>query len=178
MMAFSWSTGSGRNVNDWYPGDQYVDVIGVDAYNEGSLKSPQKWNSLEQQMGQPNPGESLAQNYPGGACGYAADHNKKIIIAEWGTVRAITAPAQSWCTSLGIAVSKPAWIKHSMDWMAGEPTILGHTYFNTDGREYTGTGNDKTDNGGGESWELSHDGTQSYVAFGQACNKYRTGGLT
>lgn len=178
MMAFSWASSSSRNPLDWYPGDSFVDVIGIDAYNEGSLKSPQKWNSLEQQMGQPNPGETLAQNFAGGACAWATSHNKKIIICEWGTVRAITAPAQSWCTTLGIAVSKAAWISHSLDWMAQEPSILGHTYFNSDGREYTGTGNDKTDNGGGESWEFSHDGTVSYAAFGKACNKYRTGGLT
>jgi len=64
---------------DYYPGNAYVDIVGISLYDEGSrlppVGSPARWRALESEpMG-------LHEVYA-----FAAEHRKPLSIPEWGTV--------------------------------------------------------------------------------------------
>lgn len=46
MMSWTFDVRSGRDPNDWYPGDRFVDIIGSDGYNWFPLKSGAPWESF------------------------------------------------------------------------------------------------------------------------------------
>ena len=80
---FDWTVNAGYEdlpMADYYPGDAVVDVIGIDAYDEASIKlppvgSPSRWPVLAS--------EPLGL-YEVGA--FARAHHKPMSIPEWGTL--------------------------------------------------------------------------------------------
>ena len=65
---------------DFYPGNAYVDIIGIDFYDQTGVSIPA--------VGQPGRFQALA-NEPLGLYAveaFAAAHNKPLSIPEWGTV--------------------------------------------------------------------------------------------
>ncbi|MDA8300393.1 MAG: glycosyl hydrolase, partial [Actinomycetota bacterium] len=64
-------------LQDWYPGDRYVDIIGIDAYDSGiyqtGLTAEQRWQQLY------NEPDGLAA-----IAAFAEQHAKPLSIPEWG----------------------------------------------------------------------------------------------
>ena len=71
MMNWTFDQRSGRDPNAYYPGDGYVDIIGVDGYNTYPGKAGTSWESF-QQIFQP-------------ANDFAFNHNKPWMAVETGT---------------------------------------------------------------------------------------------
>jgi hypothetical protein len=65
---------------DFYPGNAYVDIIGIDAYDETGVSSPA--------VGQPGRFQALASEPDGlyAVEAFAAAHGKPLSIPEWGTI--------------------------------------------------------------------------------------------
>jgi beta-mannanase len=80
---FDWNVNANYRdipLADFYPGDAYVDIIGVDAYDDTGVSIPA--------VGQPGRFQALA-NEPEGLYAveaFAASHGKPLSIPEWGTV--------------------------------------------------------------------------------------------
>lgn len=170
MTAVAWVTGNKYQYPDYLVDLSKVDAIGIDVYNDGSLRNPQRWDTLGLKLGRPDPTESLSPigggySYTSGALGYAADNDLPLIVTEWGSIadhQPVTVPA--WCTNAGVAATRPAWIEYTMGWMHDQPEIIACTYSNFFGRTWAGDSS--------ESWELYHDNPASFQAFGQAAHEY------
>jgi hypothetical protein len=81
---FDWNVNAGyRNIplDDYYPGDSVVDVIGVDVYDSGMPGHPRdpavRWTRLDHEPG------GLAQ-----VVAFARRHGKPLSVPEWGVVNA------------------------------------------------------------------------------------------
>lgn len=167
MTATAWVTANNFIYSDYLVDLTKVDAIAFDVYNDGSLRNPQRWDTLGLKLGRPDPTESLSPiggsyTYTGGGLGFAADNTLPVIITEWGSIADHNPATPQWCTNAGIPATRPAWIKHTIEWMFDQPEIMAALYFNTFGRTWAG---DST-----ESWELFHDAPLSYSAFGVASN--------
>ena len=173
MMAYSWCLSSGRDPLDWWPGDGYVDVAGVDTYNEGSLNATQRWDSWGLDLGLPAAGESLSPKGGGyrygGFAPWAEGKSLPWMVCEWGTIQNHNAPTPAWCTAAGIPATKAAWLEHGIDWLttgAGFGHYQGMTLFNSLGRTRSG-----------ESWPLANGAPATYEAWGRAVRKHQRGDL-
>ena len=66
-------------LSSWYPGDDVVNIIGIDAYDSGisnaSLTPTQRWNQL---VNEPDGLNAVAE--------FAAAHGKPMSIPEWGLI--------------------------------------------------------------------------------------------
>jgi Glycosyl hydrolase family 26 len=66
-------------LDEWYPGDSVVDIIGIDAYDSGvygpALSPQQRWDKLY------NEPDGLAA-----VASFAEQHGKPLSIPEWGLV--------------------------------------------------------------------------------------------
>lgn len=94
---------AGEQLADWYPGDDVVDVIGVDGYNWGTSIPDGKWTSPKDLFG-----ESLDQIRE-----VAVD--KPILVTEVGSAEQ--------------GGSKPDWIKDLVDYLGGAPNVSGFVWF-------------------------------------------------
>ncbi len=80
---FDWTINEGyRNIPlaDYYPGDSYVDIVGISFYDQSGnplppVGSPGRWQTLT--------GEPMGLNE---VYAFAAQHHKPLGIPEWGTV--------------------------------------------------------------------------------------------
>lgn len=90
-------------LSDWYPGHEYVDVLGVDGYNWGSCLSSTSWVSPEQLFG-----ATLDE-----LRSIAAD--KPILIAEVG------------CAESG--GSKAGWIATFVEFLRRQSDVVGFVWF-------------------------------------------------
>lgn len=165
MTATAWVTANNFLYSDYLVDLSKVDAIAFDVYNDGSLKQPQRWDTLGLKLGRPDPTESLSPiggsyTYTGGGLGFAADNALPVIITEWGSIADHSPATPAWCTNAGIAATRPAWIQYTIQWMHDQPEIMAASYFNTLGRTWAGNSS--------ESWELFHDNPLSYNAFGVA----------
>ena len=82
-LLFDWDVNANyRNIPlaDFYPGDSYVDIIGIDAYDDSGISLPRVVNSTRWATlaGEPEGLNALAA--------FAAEHGKPLSIPEWGTV--------------------------------------------------------------------------------------------
>lgn len=171
MTAVAWVIGNKFQYPDYLVDLSKVDALGIDVYNDGSLRSPQRWDTLGLKLGRPDPTESLSPigggfSYTGGSLGYAADNDLPVIITEWGSIADHNPTTPQWCTNAGIAATRPAWITYTIEWMKNQPEILAASYSNFFGRTWAGDSS--------ESWELYHDNPASYQAFGSASQEYAT----
>jgi len=200
MMSYTWkqsflTANPSYTPDSWYPGDSYVDVIGIDDYNEGSLhNSPgdgtyQRWDSPGYGWGDPNFNESLGPNgggyYSPKLLPWIAARGKDYAICEFGTIRNLSsAMGRSksdpntgpytlnwWTSTYGGSNSKADWIKDYTKYhMVTAPALFGTNcialmYFDCNGRKWAG---DNT-----ESWELFHTpGDVDYTAWGDMLSMY------
>jgi hypothetical protein len=104
MMAWTFDPRSGKPINDYYPGDAYVDFIGSDGYNWYPMKSGAKWDSF-QVVYQPT------QNF-------AVAHGKPWIAVEWG---AQEDPA--------VQGRKGQWLVDALATTASWPALKALVYF-------------------------------------------------
>jgi hypothetical protein len=73
---FDWCVNAGTRdipLSSFYPGDRYVDIIGVDAYDAGVPAGPNRWSRLY------GAGDGL-----GAVRAFAIAHHKPLSIPEWG----------------------------------------------------------------------------------------------
>jgi hypothetical protein len=113
--AFVWSPnlwdGPGNLSPDtWYPGDAYVDWLGVDAYPQSAV-------------------QSFILTGPGGlndTAAFAAQHKKPLMVAEWAPALPQPDTAAAMNLILDFAADNPTTVK-----------ALVYFDFNTDGKDYT-----------------------------------------
>jgi len=200
MMSFTWkqsflTANPSFTPDSWYPGDSYVDVVGIDDYNEGSLHNNpgdgtyQRWDSPGFGWGDPNTNESLGPNgggyYSPILLNWLSQHSKNYAICELGTIRNLasamgrnkTDPSSGpytldwWTTPFGGSNTKADWIAdyakyHAITVPANFGTrCVAMMYFDTAGRTWKG---DNT-----ESWQLNHTpGDVDYTAWGNVLTTY------
>jgi beta-mannanase len=114
--AFVWSPTSlgpnppeagGRELltSDWYPGDAFVDWVGLSHYARGvpfgeAASRPQGLDDFYRD--------------------FAAGRSKPMIFSEWGV----------WDRGTGGTGDDPAWLRASMRWMLDHPLVKAQVYFN------------------------------------------------
>lgn len=107
MMSWSWNTGAGRDPNSWWPGDGVVDSVGLDGYNDGSLKGT-RWDSPGRPYGMAAPGDSKGGTYvDGGAIAWIKAKHVAWGIAEFGTLENDNNVAAGWTAT----PTKAAWLE-------------------------------------------------------------------
>lgn len=168
-MAYCWqnsgAVSAGRPFTNWYPGDGIMDWVFADAYNEGSLAATQRADAPGLGVGYPVAGESKAPvgggYFKGGFVPWAQGAQASGAIkgwglAEWGSIRTLTAPAG--------AMTRAQWLTAGADEYAGWGCGL-LTLFDCAGRTWAGPT--------GESWQLKNDTTGAdFAAWGAIAAKY------
>jgi hypothetical protein len=114
-VAFAWvvtTTTFGRAgaTDSFYPGDDVVDWIGVDAFNWFGCSDGQTtgWRSLQQVVA------------PFAA--WSKSHDKPLVLAEWGSVEDPANPGR-----------KAAWIRDAMSMAKAWPQLRGMSYLDAHG---------------------------------------------
>jgi hypothetical protein len=106
MVMFDTAFDTGQ-INDYYPGDSYVDVLGVDTYNWYQCDGRNEpWTSLHD--------SALAFH------DFGVAHNKPMILAEWGSEEDPLNPAR-----------KGQWITEAAATLKTWPEVKGVSWFNT-----------------------------------------------
>lgn len=167
-MDFTWQKSSNRVPENWYPGDQYIDYVCVDAYNNGSINSPQRWDSVGYSVGAPVAGENLS--HVGGGYvegGFMAWAQSKVaagsitgwMVTEWATVRQQTVGAQT----------KAAYMTSGADYWAAQG-CSAITFFDDDisGRTSAVTG----EHWGFEAPNTPADSSDCFAAWASVASKY------
>jgi hypothetical protein len=101
-LLFDWDVNANyRNIPlaKFYPGDTYVDIIGVDVYDDSGIPlppvgSPERWAEL---VSEPE-GLDAIKNF-------AVAHGKPLSIPEWGTV-AMDGDDANYVTNMGVFVAE------------------------------------------------------------------------
>ncbi|MFC3965396.1 glycoside hydrolase family 26 protein [Nocardia jiangsuensis] len=89
---------------EWYPGDDYVDVLGLDGYNWGTARPGSRWVE---------PAELF-----GPALAALRELGKPVLVTEVG------------CAEAG--GSKPDWITELVALLAADPAVIGFVWFDHD----------------------------------------------
>jgi plastocyanin len=101
----AWSFGQGE-ADEWYPGDDAVDVIAGDGYNfYGCDHHPGPWREFD---------EVFLPYYQ-----FGVEHGKPMVIAEWGTGEDDEVEGR-----------KAQWFLNALETLKGWPEIKGLSYFN------------------------------------------------
>lgn len=110
MMSWSFNAPSPTLADSFYPGDAWVDWLGVDGYNWYGCRSGAKWVSFQTVMAT---FRTFADKHP----------TKPVIVAETGTYEGATAGA------------KRQWLRDMMTTLEGWPQVKALSYFeiNTSG---------------------------------------------
>lgn len=175
LTAYAWkgNSGTSNQPSNFYPcwnglpatGTQYVDVMGVDVYNEGSVNGT-NWDSPAASMGIPmtESEQSIYQGRYGGTNGYRTTDAsgltwtngflgwcerigiKKWIVGELGTQRNINSVNGSWTSAINASSTKSDWIREFGRFAAAynsntfhNAKCIGLEYFMSAGRTYTGS---------------------------------------
>lgn len=175
LTAYSWkgSGGTSSQPSNFYPawngfpetGRNYVDVMGVDVYNEGSLNG-NYWDSPAASFGMPMNAaeETIYQSRYGGTNGYRTTDASglvwsngflgwcemmgltKWIVGEIGTQRNINSVSGVWISMVKAASTKADWIREFGRFAAAYSSnpyhgakCIGLEYFMSSGRTYTGS---------------------------------------
>jgi hypothetical protein len=112
LMAYSFRAVSGRNPEDWWPGDGVVDIVGIDTYNDGSLDGT-AWYSPGRAFGQPAAGDKSPGSFvAGGILGFLDQHNVLFGVAEFGTLENTDGLTAAWTDT----PTKAAWIRDAVNY--------------------------------------------------------------
>ncbi len=140
---FDWNGDSGylQSQTAAYPGDDYVDVVGLDLYDKG-MGGATAWNSSTRSWSDPN--AAWARIVPNliAQRDFAIAHGKAVSYPEWG-LDGVNATA-----TYNVGGDNPTFIQGMYDWMNSLPTsgagsLLYQSYFNED----TADGNHKINSG-------------------------------
>ncbi|MEX2203011.1 MAG: glycosyl hydrolase [Actinomycetota bacterium] len=104
MMSWTFNERSDREPMDWYPGDGYVDIVGVDAYNWFPLRPEAAWSTFH---------DIIAP-----AMGFAASRGKPVFVVEFG---AMEDPDD--------LDRKANWFREIVETSKGWPNLKGLIYF-------------------------------------------------
>lgn len=117
MMSYSWWGMSGRDPMNWYPGDAYVDSVGIDTYNEGSLNGT-RWDSPGRGMGLPAEGDTaLPGGYVyGGAIPWIQSRGKAWGVAEFASLENVNEIDGGWTD----VDTKARWIRQAVRFYVAE----------------------------------------------------------
>ncbi len=100
LTAFTFSRSDGQGPWSWYPGDEFVDVIGADGYNFFGCRAgvADSWRPFSQVF---EPVRAFAAAHPG----------KEAIIGEWGSVEdpAIPGRKAEWIQGAQDTLSAAGW---------------------------------------------------------------------
>ena len=101
-------------LQDWYPGDNFVNIIGIDAYDSGiyqtGLTAEQRWEQLY------NEPDGL-----GAVAAFAAEHNKPLSIPEWGLAT----------TAVGGAGDDPTYVQGLGSFIASHDVEFNSYFYST-----------------------------------------------
>jgi len=111
MMAWSWVSHSGRQPEDWWPGDGVVDDIGIDTYNEGSLAGT-RWDSPGRGLGVPAAGDTAYSGgyVDGGVLAFVQRKKVTFGIAEFGSLENKNRIDAAWSST----DDKAAWLRDAV----------------------------------------------------------------
>jgi hypothetical protein len=140
---FDWNGDSGylQSQTAAYPGDNYVDVVGLDLYDKG-MGGATAWNSSTKGWSDPNAAwASIVPNLVAQRA-FAIAHGKPVSYPEWG-LDGVNATATS-----NVGGDNPTFIQGMYNWMASLPasgagSLMYQSYFNED----TADGNHKINAG-------------------------------
>ena len=106
-----WTSPGCGKLADYYPGDAYVDVISISAYNFGTcVPGSNSWDSVPQVFGP------------------WLDELRSTVNAEKPYMIAQTAaPAPAWCGG-----SQDAWVRDMFTYLSNDPNVVGLVWFNLD----------------------------------------------
>jgi hypothetical protein len=101
-LLFDWNVNANYRdipLADYYPGNAYVDIIGIDIYDKSDIRlppvgNPARWRALSSEPGGLNALEA-----------FAAAHGKPLSIPEWGTV-ATEGDNANYVTNIGAFVAR------------------------------------------------------------------------
>ena len=170
--AFKGNAGNTRKPSNFLPcwngfpetAKNYIDIMGVDVYNEGSLNGDNWWspsasigipmNNTERVAYQTKYGgtdgwrtsDDNAVTWTNGFPGYCESYSlDKWLVGEVGTQRNITATGATWQSTVGASSSKNDWIREFGRFIFAynaDPSHLSKCvalqYFMSAGRTYTG----------------------------------------
>ena len=127
---FDWSGDPGHLQNELaaYPGDKYVDIVGMDVYDKAV---PVAWNAATKTWVDPNAAFSWIRGSLQFQLDFAKSHKKSVSYPEW----ALTGVASGANGSVG--GDDPAFIQGMRKWMdglrgSGAGSLAYHAYFDED----------------------------------------------
>lgn len=167
LDAFVWKAESGSSLDpvNFWPGAGYIDIMGVDSYNEGSILSSPRWDSFQAGLGYPaDSAEATAYQAAYGLSGTTAGMKStdssgltwsngflgwceaigvtKWLVAETGTLRNVAGLSPTWPAGTS---SKEQWINSMVTFINNynidgthKAKCVALQYFST-GRNYTGS---------------------------------------
>lgn len=103
-VSWVWSPWNVSTLRDYYPGNNYVDLIGLTVLNYGSTQGFGQWYDFDALY---EPLSRALRDYPA-----------PILIAEFG--------------STGLGGDRTAWLNQALDSIASRPEIAGAVLFNSD----------------------------------------------
>ena len=119
----------GGNAQNCYPGDQYLDIIGIDFYDQWEPKTQQNGNFDSE--GNAEAGVLWTKNW-------ARQRGKKFSVTEWSIVNPSTAKQQRDGPHFGL--DNPYFIRRMMELFRSSTADLAYeAYFNTADREDVGS---------------------------------------
>ncbi len=138
-FTFDWNGDSGylQSQTAAYPGDAYVDVVGLDVYDKG-MGGTTAWNSSTKAWSVPSAAWAKVLPNLVAQRDFAIAHGKPVSYPEWG-LDGVNATATSY-----VGGDDPTFIQGMYNWMTGLPasgpgSLKYQSYFNED----TADGNHK-----------------------------------
>lgn len=104
MMSWTFDVRSGRDPDDWYPGDRFVDIIGTDGYNWFPQKPGAPWESFRRVFSP--------------TMGFANDRGKPVFVVEFGVMEDPEDPDR-----------KADWFRRALATARQWPRLKGLIYF-------------------------------------------------
>jgi hypothetical protein len=109
FTGFGFTRTDSLNVDNFYPGDAYVDDVGVDVYNWASCRN-QPWKDLS----------TLIESARVWGLAHPKEH---LILTEWGTVEDPSVPGRkaTWISDVASLLTQPAYAQFAgvISWGAG-----------------------------------------------------------
>lgn len=135
LTTYAWkgNSGAANDPANFWPGPGYVDIMGIDAYNEGSVDGS-RWDSLAVSLGYPADGhearayqaryggpgsidgmkttDSSGMGWSNGFLGWCEVVGvRRWLLAEFGTMRNVARRAPSW---VGGVASRAQWVESAL----------------------------------------------------------------
>lgn len=121
-VSWAWIMMAGtfhKDIDSWYPGDNYVDWIGVDVYSLWEISNHKSWVSVQ---------DAGDDAYNWATKTKAGAHNKPILYGEWATSEDDNTPGR-----------KAQWITDALTTLKSWPQVKLVEYFDVNGSVITST---------------------------------------